>query len=404
MSRIARFAGACALALGLVAGVGQPAFAQEGVKIGILNDQSSVYSDITGAGSVAAAQMAIEDFGGEVLGKPIELVFADHQHKPDNGSAIARRWFDNEHVDAIFDIYSSGVALAVQSVAEEKDKILVVSMASSRDISGKNCSSHGMQWANDGYAVANLTVKGASTAEASTWYFITVDYTAGHSIERDASKAVEAAGGKVLGSARFPLGTKDFSSFLLQAQASGAKNIGFIGGGADMINSIKQANEFQIAAAGQRFVPFSLTPQDVYVLGNDVTKGMPVVLSFHWTASDETKAWKDRFLEKTGRMPSDPQANIYSAVTHYLKAVKAAGTKDTAAVLAKMKSMPVEDFFTKGAMIREDGRLMRQLYYAEVKAPEEMADKDDLLKLVRSVPGEEVFVPVAESDCKLLKK
>ena len=226
------------------------------VKIGILNDQASVYSSITGPGSVAAARLAIEDAGGTLFGQPIELVSADHAHKPDIGSAIARRWFDVEGVDAIFDIYSSGVALAVQGIAEQKNKILVVSMASSRDISGKACSPNGMQWANDGYEVANLTIKGASGDKPTSWYFLTVDYAAGHSVEKDARNLIEANGGKFVGSVRFPLNSPDFSSFLLQAQNSGAKTIGFIGGGADMMNAIKQAAEFGIEQTGQRFIPF----------------------------------------------------------------------------------------------------------------------------------------------------
>jgi branched-chain amino acid transport system substrate-binding protein len=388
---------ACCLVTGATAQSDKP------VKIGILNDQASVYSSITGPGSVAAAKLAIEDMGGSLLGKPVELVFADHAHKPDQGTTIARRWFDVEGVDAIFDIYSSGVALAVQGLAESKDKILVVSMASSRDISGKSCSPNGMQWANDGYEVANLTIKGASDGKPATWYFITVDYTAGHSIEKDAQKLIEASGGTFVGSVRFPLNTPDFSSFLLRAQSSGAKNIGFIGGGADMTNATKQSGEFGIQQAGQRFIPFSMTKVDIDALSNKVTQGMPLVLSFYWDASEASKAWTERFKKAFGKMPTDPQANVYSAVLHYLKSVKAAGTTDTKTVLAKMKETPVNDFFTSGARIRADGRLMRDVYYAEAKAPDQMQDTTDLLKLVKKVPGEQAFIPEAQSECKLLK-
>lgn len=381
------------------------ASAQSGpVKIGILNDQSGAYSSITGAGSVAAARLAIEDAGGSLFGKPIELVIADHQHKPDIGSSIARRWFDTENVAAIFDIYSSGVALAVQKVAEDKDRILVVSMASSKDISGKSCSPNGMQWANDGYSVANLIVKGAAADKPNTWFFLTVDYTAGHSIEADSRKLIEGVGGQVVGSVRFPLGSSDFSSYLLQAQASKAKNIGFIGGGADFTNSAKQASEFQIREAGQRYVPFSLTTDDIYALGSKVTAGMPLVQSFYWDESDASRAWTERFKKAfNGRMPTDPQANVYSAVLHYLKAVKEVGSTDNKAVLAKMKSTPVNDFFTQGAKIRADGRLMRDMYYGVAKTPEEMKNKDDIVKLVKKFSGEESFVPVAQSECRLLK-
>ncbi|WP_246563297.1 ABC transporter substrate-binding protein [Bradyrhizobium liaoningense] len=395
--------GFCAL-FAILTGIGGAVAQDKPVKIGVLNDQASVYSAISGPGSVVAARLAIEDVGGTMFGKPIELIFADHGHKPDVGSAIARRWFDTEGVDAIFDIYSSGVALAVQGVAEQKNKLLVVSMASSRDISGKACSPNGMQWANDGYEVASLTIKGASGGKPTSWFFLTVDYAAGHSIERDAQKMIEKEGGKVVGAVHFPLNTPDFSSFLLQAQNSGAKNIGFIGGGADMNNAIKQASEFGIERTGQRFVPFSMTTVDVDALGNQATQGMPLVLSYYWDASDQTKAWAARFKKAFGKMPSDPQANIYSAVLHYLKSVKAAGTTDTTTVLAKMREIPVEDLFTSGAHIREDGRLMREVYYAEVKKPSEMSGPTDLITLVKKVPGSEAFIPANESDCKLLKK
>jgi branched-chain amino acid transport system substrate-binding protein len=390
--------------LATIASIGNASAQDRPVKVGILNDQASVYSAITGPGSVAAARLAIEDIGGSLFGKPIELVSADHGHKPDLGSAIARRWFDTEGVDAIFDIYSSGVALAVQGIAEQKNKLLVVSMASSRDISGKSCSPNGMQWANDGYEVANLTIKGSSGDKPTSWFFLTVDYTAGHSIEGDAKKMIEKGGGKFVGAVRFPLNTPDFSSFLLQAQNSGAQNIGFIGGGADMTNAIKQAAEFGIERTGQRFVPFSLTTVDVESLGNQATQGMPLVLSYYWDASDLTKAWAARFKKAFGKMPSDPQANVYSAVLHYLKSVKATGTTDTAAVVAKMREMPVEDLFTSGAHIREDGRLMRDVYYAEVKKPSAMSGSTDIITLVKKMPGSEAFIPASESDCKLLKK
>lgn len=403
MKTVIRGAVAGALAATALTAMSGAAQAQQGpVKIGVLNDRASVYSTITGEGSAVAARMAVEDFGGELFGKPIEVVVADHMHKPDIGSSIARRWFDVDGVGAIFDIYSSGVALAVQKLAEEKDKILVVSMASSRDISGKACSPNGMQWANDGYAVANLTVKGSTTPERNTWYSLTVDYAAGHSIEADAKKLIEKNGGKFLGAVRFPLNSADFSSFLLQAQNSGAKNIAHIGGGADLINGIKQADEFGIGAGGQQFVPFSLTTVDVQGLGNKATAGMPAVLSYYWGENAETQKFADRFKAKFGKLPTDPQANVYSAVTHYLKAVKAAGTTDTKPVLGKMKDTPVNDFFTKDAKIRADGRLMRDMYYATVKKPDEMKNADDLLTLVNKYPAVEVFIPAEESECKLL--
>ena len=373
------------------------------VKIGVLNDQGGPYSSVTGPGAVAAARMAIEDDGGPVLGKPVELVSADHQHKPDVGSAIARRWYDAEGVDAVFDIYNSGVALAVQRLAQEKNKVLISSV-NTAEITGKSCATNGLQWGGDGYALANLTVKGAYKGKPESWYFLTVDYAAGHSLEKDARAAVEAQGGKVLGAVRFPLGSTDFSSYLLQAQASKADNIGILGGGTDLLNAIKQADEFQIRKTKQKVIPFALTTADVVALTNQTAQGFPLVMSFYWDENAATRAWTERFRKSQGKLPTDLQANVYSAVLHYLKAVQAAGTTDAKAVLAKMRDTPVEDFYTHGARIREDGRLMRDMIYAEAKAPGQMKSKDDLVSVVKRFTGEQAFLPRALSECPLVKK
>ena len=373
------------------------------VKIGVLNDQGGPYSSVTGPGAVAAARMAIEDVGGLVLGKPVELVSADHQHKPDVGSAIARRWYDAEGVDAVFDIYNSGVALAVQRLAQEKNKVLISSV-NTAEITGKSCAANGLQWGGDGYALANLTVKGAYKGKPESWYFLTVDYAAGHSLEKDARAAVEAQGGKVLGAVRFPLGSTDFSSYLLQAQASKADNIGILGGGTDLLNAIKQADEFQIRKTKQKVIPFALTTADVVALTNQTAQGFPLVMSFYWDENAATRAWTERFRKSQGKLPTDLQANVYSAVLHYLKAVQAAGTTDAKAVLAKMRDTPVEDFYTHGARIREDGRLMREMIYAEAKAPGQMKSKDDLVSVVKRFTGEQAFLPRALSECPLVKK
>ena len=373
------------------------------VKIGILNDQGGPYSSVTGPGAVAAARMAIEDVGGPVLGKPVELVAADHQHKPDVGSAIARRWYDAEGVDAVFDIYNSGVALAVQRLAQEKNKVLISSV-NTAEITGKSCATNGLQWGGDGYALANLTVKGAYKGKPESWYFLTVDYAAGHSLEKDARAAVEAQGGKTLGAMRFPLGSTDFSSYLLQAQASKADNTGILGGGTDLLNAIKQADEFQIRKTKQKVIPFALTTADVVALTNQTAQGFPLVMSFYWDENAATRAWTERFRKSQGKLPTDLQANVYSAVLHYLKAVQAAGTTDAKAVLAKMRDTPVEDFYTHGARIREDGRLMRDMIYAEAKAPGQMKSKDDLVSVVKRFTGEQAFLPRALSECPLVKK
>ena len=373
------------------------------VKVGILNDQGGPYSSVTGPGAVAAARMAIEDIGGSVLGKPVELIAADHQHKPDVGSAIARRWYDAEGVDAVFDIYNSGVALAVQRLAQDKNKVLISSV-NTAEITGKSCSTNGLQWGGDGYALANLTVKGAYKDKPESWYFLTVDYAAGHSLEKDARAAVEAQGGKVLGAVRFPLGSTDFSSYLLQAQSSKADNIGILGGGTDLLNAVKQADEFQIRKTKQKVIPFALTTADVVALTNQTAQGFPLVMSFYWDENPATRAWTERFRKSQGKLPTDLQANVYSAVLHYLKAVQAAGTVDSKAVLAKMRETPVNDFYTHGARLREDGRLMRDMIYAEAKAPGQMKSKDDLVSVVKRFTGEQAFLPRARSECPLIKK
>lgn len=380
------------------------AAAQSGapVKIGILNDQSGPYSSITGPGAVVAARMAMEDVGGTLLGKPIEIVVADHQHKPDIGSSIARRWFDTEGVGAVFDIYNSGVALAVQKIAEQKNKLLV-STVNSGELTGKSCSPHGIQWGPDGHALATLTVKGVQAGKPGTWYFLTVDYTAGHSLEKDARRTIEQLGGKMLGAARFPLGTTDFSSYLLQAQSSKANYVGLAGGGADLLNAAKQADEFELRSTGQRFVTTSLTTADIMALGNKAAAGFPTVFSFYWDLSPPARAWAERFKKVHGVLPTDMQANVYSAVLHYLKSVKTVNTADTKTVVAKMRETPVNDFFTSNARIREDGRLMRDIYYGTAKAPDAMKNKDDLLTVEKKFSGEEAFMPRAMSECPLLK-
>ncbi|MBP7452215.1 MAG: ABC transporter substrate-binding protein [Ottowia sp.] len=377
--------------------------AAKAVKIGVLNDQGGPYSSVTGPGAVVAARMAVEDAGGSILGKPVELVAADHQHKPDVGSAIARRWYDADGVDAIFDIYNSGVALAVQRLAQEKNKVLISSV-NTAEITGKSCATHGMQWGGDGYALSNLTVKGAYKGKPESWFFLTVDYAAGHSLEKDARSAVEAQGGKVLGAVRFPLGSTDFSSYLLQAQSSKADNIGILGGGTDLLNAVKQADEFQIRKTKQNVIPFALTTADVVALTNQTAQGSPLVMSFYWDENAATRAWTERFRKAQGKLPTDLQANVYSAVLHYLKSVQAAGTTEAKAVLAKMRDTPVNDFYTQGARIREDGRLMRDMLYAEAKAPGQMKNKDDLVSVTKRFTGEQAFLPRAQSECPLIKK
>ena len=375
------------------------------VRIGVLNDQSGLYADITGQGSVLAARMAIEDFGGKVLDKPIEVIFADHQNKPDIGAALARQWFDRDGVDMITDVPNSAVALAVQGVAKEANRVHINSGAASTDLTGKQCSPVGIHWAFDTYAMASGTGKTLVQQGGKTWFFITADYAFGHALERDTTKFIVDGGGQVLGSVRHPLSTADFASFLLQAQASKAQVIGLANAGGDTINSIKQGAEFGITAGGQKIAALLTHFPDVHALSLKVAQGLVVTESYHWDLNDETRAWFKKFVARNnGRPPSLIHAGTYGGVLHYLKAVKAAGTDEAKAVVAKMKELPIDDFYTKGARIREDGRVMRPFYLMEVKKPEESKYPFDYYKLLATIPAEAAARPLADGNCEFVKK
>ena len=375
----------------------------DAVKLGVLNDMSSLYADISGAGSVEAARMAIADFGGTVNGKKIELISADHQNKPDVGSAIANQWFDNDGVDAIVDVPTSSVALAVQQIARTKGKVFLISGAASSDLTGKACSPTSVHWTYDTVALANGTGSAVVKAGGDTWFFLTADYAFGHALERDTSKVVEASGGKVVGKVRAPLNTADFSSFLLQAQASKAKIIGLANAGGDTINSIKQAGEFGIVEGGQNLAGLLVFIADIHSLGLQAAHGLQLTEAFYWDQNDQTRAWSKRFLDKMKREPSMVQAGVYGAVTHYLNAIKATGSDDGPTVVKQMKVMPVNDFMTKNGKIREDGRLVRDMYLFEVKAPSESKGAWDYYKQIAVIPGEEAFKLPGPNECPLVK-
>jgi len=399
--------------LALLAGAALAAFAlpavaddvSDGVvRIGVLNDQSGLYADNTGPGSVIAARMAVEDFGGKVLGKPVEVVFADHQNKADIGSNVTRQWIDQEGVDAIADVGNSAVALAVQAITREKNRIHLNTGAASSDLTGKECSPTGFSWAYDTYALASGTGKALVKQGGDTWFFLSADYSFGQALERDTTKFVKEAGGKVLGSVRVPLNTSDFSSFLLQAQGSGAKVIGLANAGGDTINSIKQASEFGIVAGGQRLAGLLVFLPDIHSLGLKTAQGLVITTAFYWDQNDETRAWNKRFQEKHGKPATYIQAGTYSAVAHYLKAIAAAGTDEAKAVSAKMKEMPVNDFMTHGAKVREDGRVVRDMYLVEVKTPAESKGPWDYYKILTTIPGDEAFRPLADGNCPFVEK
>ena len=394
-----------ATALAALLATGQPSDAAEGpVKIGVLNDQSSLYADLTGQGSVVAARMAVEDFGGKVLGQPVEIVFADHQNKPDVGSAIAQKWYDAENVDAITDIPTSSIALAVQQIAHDRNKIVLFSGPAASDLTGPKCSPTGVHWTYDTYALAHGTGAAVVKSGGDTWFFLTADYAFGHALDRDTAQVVEENGGKVLGRVNVPLNTSDFSSFLLQAQGSKAKIIGLANAGGDTINSIKQAAEFGIVEGGQKLAGLLVFVTDVHSLGLKTAQGLQLTEAFYWDQNDETRAWSKRFFDRKKQMPSMVQAGVYGAVTHYLKAVQAAGTKDSLKVMAKMREMPINDFMTKNGTLRIDGRVMRDMYLFEVKKPSESKGEWDLYKPVQTIPADKAFRPLDKGDCPLVKK
>jgi branched-chain amino acid transport system substrate-binding protein len=393
---------------GLVAALGLGAAAQaqisgDVVKIGVMNDMSDLYADISGPGSAEAARMVVADFGGSVNGKKIEIVTADHQNKPDIGGAIARQWYDNDGVDVIVDVPTSSVALAVQDLARSKQKAFLISGAASSDLTGKACGPTSVHWTYDTIALANGTGSAVVKAGGDSWFFLTADYAFGHALERDTANVVKNSGGKVLGQVRHPLNTSDFSSYLLQAQASKAKVIGLANAGGDTINSIKQAAEFGIVASGQKLAGLLVFITDVHSLGLKTANGLQLTEAFYWDQNDQTRAWSKKFFEKMNRQPSMVHAGVYGAVTHYLNAIKATGSDDGVTVVKKMKETPVNDFMTKNGKIHEDGRLIRDMYLFEVKTPEESKGAWDYYKPVGTIPGEEAFKRPGGNQCPLVK-
>jgi branched-chain amino acid transport system substrate-binding protein len=389
-----------AVAAGLV--LAAPASAQ-GVKIGILNDQSGVYADYGGKYSVEAARMAIEDFGGIVLGQKIEMISADHQNKPDLATSIARRWYDVEGVDMITELTTSSVALAVQELSKAQKKIDIVVGAATSRLTGDACTPYGFHWAFDTHALAVGTGGALTKAGGDTWFFLTADYAFGYALEEDTTAVVKSQGGKVLGSVRHPLNSSDFSSFLLQAQSSKAKIVGLANAGLDTTNSIKQAAEFGIVAGGQKLAGLLMTLAEVHGLGLQAAQGLVLTEGFYWDRDDQSRAFSERFMKRTGRMPNMIQAGTYSATLQYLKAVKAAGTKDSDAVAKKLKELPVDDMFAQGGKVLANGRMVHDLYLFEVKKPSESKKPWDYYKMLATVPGDKAFPTAAESGCPLTK-
>jgi len=393
-------------ALGLGAAAAQAQISDGVVKIGVLTDMSGVYADLSGPGSLAAAKMAVEDF--QKSNKPsfkIEVVSADHQNKPDVGSAIARTWYDVDKVDAIFDVPTSSVALAVNQITREKGKAHINSTGGTSDLTGKACTPNTVHWTYDTWMLANGTGTAITKAGGDSWFFLTADYAFGHALERDTSAAVVKAGGKVLGAVRTPFPATDFSSFLLQAQQSKAKVIGLANAGGDTINSIKQAAEFGIVKGGQKLAGLLMFLTDVHSLGLNTAQGLNFTVTFYWDMNDQTRAWTKRFNAATGgKYPTMVQAGVYASVLHYLKAVQSINSDDGTKAVAEMKRLPTDDpLFGKG-MIRADGRKIHPAYLVEVKKPSESKGPWDLLKVVATIPADQAFRPIDQGDCPLVKK
>lgn len=384
---------------------GAAGISDDAVRVGLLLDMSSLYADITGPGSVAAAQMAIDDFGGKVRGKPVHLVYADHQNKADIAATKAREWFDRDKIDAILDVAASGPALAVAPIAKEKNRIAVFSGPGSVRLTNDACTPVTVHYAYDTYALANSTARAVVEKGGNSWFFLTADYTFGTTLEKDATDVVTASGGKVLGSVRHPLNASDFSAFLVRAQASGAKVVGLANAGGDTINAIKGAHEFQLTKDGRQSLAGLLVYiNDVHTLGLDAAQGMLLTTAFYWDRNDESRKWARRFFEKMKKMPNMSQAGLYSSVLHYLKAVEAAGTDETGAVMARMKQAPINDIFASNGRIREDGRMVHDMYLYQVKKPAESKYPWDYYRQVAVVPGDKAFQPLSASACPLVKK
>jgi branched-chain amino acid transport system substrate-binding protein len=393
-----------ALVLGLLLAP-STGLAQDGaVKIGVLDDMSGPYSENTGPGDLLAVRMAVADFGGRALGKPIEIVSADMQNKVDVGVGIARRWYEQDQVDLIVGIPHSAIALGVVKLAEQTNRLVMPTGAATAELTGKACSAHSVHWVYDTYGQSKTIASAIVKQGGDSWFFITVDYAFGIALEQNATDFVKAAGGRVLGSARHPLNTADFSSFLLQAQASKAKVVVMANGGTDITNAIKQAKEFGLDRAGQRLAALLIQYPEVHALGLPTAQGLLMAASFYWDMSPEARAFTDRFTAAKGMPPTMIQAGTYGATLHYLKAVQAAGTDEAKAVMAKMKEMPINDFMTRQGRIREDGRVIRDMYLMQVKTPEESKGEWDLARIVGTIPGDQAFRPLAEGGCPLVKK
>ena len=391
-------------ALLLALSFASPALAEPGVlRVGIITDMSGQYADGNGPGSVIAAQMAADEIGGTVAGRRIEIISGDHQNKPDIATGIVREWIDNRGIDVVAEGVNSAVALAIQNPTRERKKLFLISGSGSSDLTGKQCSPTSVQWTYDTYASSNATAKAIVKRGGDTWFFLTADYAFGQALERDASKAVLAAGGKVVGAVRHPFSAADFSSFLLQAQSSGAKILGMANAGADFRNTVLQADEFNTRGSGLQLVALQVTLTDVPALGLQHAHDLLFTDSFYWDRTPDTRAFGQAFFKRHGAMPTAYQAGVNSALRHYFKAVAATDSTDPTTTIAWMRAHPVDDFFAHGGTVREDGRMVHDMYLMRIKKPEESKGTWDVYEYLATVPGDEAFRPMAEGGCPYVK-
>lgn len=395
---------ALALALWSFSSQAQPKISDGVVKIGVLTDMSGQFSHESGKGSVTAIQMAIEDFGGKVNGMPIELVVADHQNKPDVALAKAREWYDTQKVDMIGNLINSAIALGVVNVAKERNKIAIINGSGSSRLTNDSCTPNSVHYAYDTYALAKGTVRALLDRNLDSWFILTADYAFGHALEADAINQLKERNGKMIGTVRYPIEANDLSAFLLRAQDSKAKVIALAGSGATFVNAVKAARDFGVTKGGQSVAGLLVWLTDVHAIGLETAQGMVLTEAFYWDRDEKTRAWSKRFFDRMKRMPHKGDAGDYSSTMHYLRAVQTAGTDDAAAVMAKMKEMPINDFFTTNGRIRPDGRMIHDMYVYEVKKPSESKYPWDYYKLVATIPAQEAFRPLAESTCPLVKK
>ena len=393
------------LAAGLLATSAHAAISDDEIRIGYLADMSGTYRDLSGPGGLEAVKMAIEDFGGQVNGKKIVIFNADDLNKPDVGANTVRQWIDERNVDVITGLAATSVVMAVNKVVEQQDKLALISASASSSLTNEYCSPNHIHWVYDTYALSNGTAHAVLEEGGKSWFILAADYAFGHSLEADITKVVESTeGGKIAGKVRHPFPSNDFSSYILQAQGSGAEVVALANAGADLVNALQTASQFGLAQAGQKLAGMVVFLNDVHSMGLDVTQGLMLTTGWYWDMNDETREWAKRYYDRVGRMPSMTHAGMYSSTMHYLNAVKETGTDDTQIVRAKMIETPINDMFAKNGKLREDGRMVHDMYLAQVKTPAESKSEWDLYKILRTIPGDQAYRPLAESQCKLVKQ